>query len=189
MTTSGPLQHIIDNSLNVQRNDCPAGLRRIPGRGSRRSCRGRDSPSELRHRDYSSGCKSRFPRRDLRQSSPSGACARVAKAQRRDRGNRPDGHRRSGHGGGSSPAAGVRRSSTACRCLRHWCGWRPGRHCACPAAGTRCSHVRCGPGVVFFRSDQSGVKAPVLEVFDYCSCDFTCVFVLPEEKENHFPMQ
>ena len=55
--------------------------------------------------------------------------------------------------------------------------------------GTRCSHVRCGPGVVFFRSDQSGVKAPVLEVFDYCSCDFTCVFVLPEEKENHFPMQ
>jgi len=92
-------------------------------------------------------------------------------------------------GGGSSPAAGVRRSSTACRCLRHWCGWRPGRHCACPAAGTRCSHVRCGPGVVFFRSDQSGVKAPVLEVFDYCSCDFTCVFVLPEEKENHFPMQ
>lgn len=43
--------------------------------------------------------------------------------------------------------------------------------------------------VVFFRCDQGGVEAPVLEVSDYCSCDFTCVFVLPEEKENHLPMQ
>ena len=34
--------------------------------------------------------------------------------------------------------------------------------------------------VVFFRRDQSGVEAPVLEVLDYCRCDFTCVFVFPE---------
>lgn len=80
-------------------------------------------------------------------------------------------------------------ASTACRSRQRWYEWRPGRHSSCPAAGTRCSHVRCGPGVVFFRSDQSGVKTPVLEVFDYCRCDFTCVFVHPEEKENHFPMQ
>jgi len=26
MTTSGPLQHIIDNPLNVQRDDCPAAF-------------------------------------------------------------------------------------------------------------------------------------------------------------------
>ena len=32
---------------------------------------------------------------------------------------------------------------------------------------------------VFFRRDQGGVEAAVLEVLDYCSCDFTCVFVLP----------
>ena len=43
--------------------------------------------------------------------------------------------------------------------------------------------------IVFLRSDQCGVEAPVAEVLDYCSRDFTCVFVLPEEKENHFPMQ
>ena len=61
------------NSQSPQRaaRRWPGGLRRIPGRGSRRSCRGRDSPSELRHREYSSGCKSRFPSRDLRRSSPS----------------------------------------------------------------------------------------------------------------------
>lgn len=34
--------------------------------------------------------------------------------------------------------------------------------------------------VVFFRRDQGGVQAPVLEVLDYCSCDFACVFVFPE---------
>ena len=37
--------------------------------------------------------------------------------------------------------------------------------------------------------DQGGVEAPVAEVLDYCSRDFTCVFVFPEENENHFPMQ
>ena len=95
--------------------------------------------------------------------------------------------RMSGHGKCNRSSRG--QASTACRCLRRWCGWRPGRHCACPAAGTRCSHVRCGPGVVFFRREQGGVEVSVLEMFDYCSCDFTCVFVLPEEKENHFPMQ
>ena len=34
--------------------------------------------------------------------------------------------------------------------------------------------------VVFFRRDQGGVEAPVLEVLDYCRCDFACVFVFPE---------
>ena len=34
--------------------------------------------------------------------------------------------------------------------------------------------------VVFFRRDKGGVEAPVLEVLNYCSCDFTCVFVFPE---------
>ncbi len=34
--------------------------------------------------------------------------------------------------------------------------------------------------VVFFRCDQGGVEAAVLEMLDYCSCDFACVFVFPE---------
>ena len=34
--------------------------------------------------------------------------------------------------------------------------------------------------VVFFGRDQGGVEAPVLEMLDYCSCDFACVFVFPE---------
>ena len=34
--------------------------------------------------------------------------------------------------------------------------------------------------VVFFRRDQGGVEAPVLEMLDYCGCDFACVFVFPE---------
>lgn len=38
--------------------------------------------------------------------------------------------------------------------------------------------------VVFFRRDEGGVEAAVLEVLDYCSCDFTCVFILPEEWET-----
>ena len=43
--------------------------------------------------------------------------------------------------------------------------------------------------VVFFRRDQGGVEAPVLEVLNYCSGDLACVFVFPEENENHLPMQ
>ena len=34
--------------------------------------------------------------------------------------------------------------------------------------------------VVFFWRDQGSVEAPVLEVLDYCGCDFACVFVFPE---------
>ena len=35
--------------------------------------------------------------------------------------------------------------------------------------------------IVFFRSDQGGIEAPVLEVLHYGGSDFTCVFVLPED--------
>ena len=45
------------NSQSPQRaaRQSPGGLRRIPGKGSRRSCRGRDSLSGLLHKAYSSG--------------------------------------------------------------------------------------------------------------------------------------
>ena len=59
--------------------------------------------------------------------------------------NVPDGLQQSGHGRCSRSRCG--RSSTACHCRQRWYGWKPSRHSSCPAAGTRCSHVRCGPGV------------------------------------------
>ena len=44
-------------------------------------------------------------------------------------------------------ATGSVAGPAACHCRQRWYEWRPGRHCACPAAGTRCLHVRCGHGV------------------------------------------
>lgn len=121
----------------------PGALRRIPGRGSRRSCRGRDSPSVPRRRGCSSGCRSRLPSRDRRRSSPSGVCAREATAPRLGTGNRQASHQPSSHGR-CNKSSRVR-SSTACR--QRWCGWRPGRHSFYPAAGTKCSRAQCAPGV------------------------------------------
>lgn len=50
-----------------------------------------------------------------------------------------------------------------------------------PAPGVHALGVGPERDVVFFRCDQGGVEAPVLEMFDYCSGDFTRVFVFPED--------
>ena len=127
------LQHMIHNPPQRATQRLPGALRRIPGRGSRQSCRGRDSPSGQRHRGHSSRCRSRLPSRDRRRSSPSGVCAREATAPRLGTGNRQASHQPSGHGRFNKSSRV--RSSTACR--QRWCGWKPGRHSSCPAAGTR----------------------------------------------------
>lgn len=42
-----------------------------------------------------------------------------------------------------------------------------------PAPGVHAFGAGPDRDVVFFRCDQGGVEAPVLEMFDYCSGDFT----------------
>lgn len=37
--------------------------------------------------------------------------------------------------------------------------------------------------VIYLRSDQGGVEAPALKMFDYCSCDFTCLFVPQKDRK------
>lgn len=48
-----------------------------------------------------------------------------------------------------------------------------------PAPGVHALGARPERDVVFFRCDQGGVKAPVLEMFDYCSGDFKCANSFP----------
>lgn len=50
-----------------------------------------------------------------------------------------------------------------------------------PAPGVYTLGPRPEGDIVFFRRDQGGIEAPVLEVLHYGGSDFTCVFVLPED--------